>query len=103
MTSPGTERVFLVNRWVDAAAAGGLSIVVYLGCLLLLRGGLAPLGVSVTLALFFMLNFPHFSATNWRLYRSWSNARLGSPVRESWRASRSSSTSDWRILVRSDA
>jgi len=49
--------------------------VVYLGCLLLLRGGLAPLGVSVTLALFFMLNFPHFSATNWRLYRSWSNAR----------------------------
>ena len=75
MTSSATGRVFLVNRWVDAAAAGGLSIVVYLACLLLLRGGPGRLDVSATLALFFLLNFPHFSATNWRLYRSWSNAR----------------------------
>ena len=87
MTRAGSE-LYLVNRWVDAAAAGGLSIAVYLACLLLrgVDGAPAGLDVMATLSLFVALNFPHFSATNWRLYRSWSNARqfpvtsLGLPV-----------------------
>ena len=76
MNRPGSE-IFLVNRWVDAAAAGGLSIAVYLACLLLRGADGTPSGLDVipTLALFLVFNFPHFAATNWRLYRTAGNAR----------------------------
>ena len=71
------QQIYLVNRWVDAAAAGGLSILVYLGCLFLRGADGVPAGLDVTatLALFLVFNFPHFAATNWRLYRTAGNAR----------------------------
>src|SRR5262245_37031208 len=76
MSRAGQE-LYLANRWVDAAAAGGLSIVVYLACLFLRGADGAPVGLDVTatLALFLVFNFPHFAATNWRLYRTAGNAR----------------------------
>src|SRR5260370_24637236 len=74
MTSPSESdhrSVYFVNPWVDCAMIGGASIVVY-GLLSLLRGGERIHDTTALLAtqLSWICNWPHFSATNYRLYPS---------------------------------
>src|SRR5690348_149224 len=71
MTAP----LYFVNRWVDGALIGGLSLLAWLGFQLFYANG-DPEPVSrVALALSFVVNFPHFSATVYRLYQKPDNIR----------------------------
>jgi hypothetical protein len=74
--SPATARpLYFVNAGVDFAFIGGLSIVTFL--VFYLVGMSRPMGREVTLvtaaALAWVINWPHFSATSYRLYHTRSN------------------------------
>jgi hypothetical protein len=67
---------YFVNGWLDATVIGGLSIVVFLVLRLFSEGGAANAAATqcaTILALF--VNYPHFSATVYRLYQSPDNLR----------------------------
>jgi hypothetical protein len=67
---PPQERLYFVNAPVDWLAMGGLSIL----CWLLLRGvhsgERSDLVISLGVQLAWFVNWPHFAATNYRLYQS---------------------------------
>jgi hypothetical protein len=73
----GSSRsVYFTNAWLDAALIGGLSIVVFVVLRFLFDGTSRPSAVietATTLSLF--INYPHFSATIYRLYQSPDNIR----------------------------
>jgi hypothetical protein len=77
---------YFVNVWIDAAMIGGISIVFFLSAHLFTDAGRTPaLLESVAIASLFV-NYPHFSATIYRLYQSPANIRqfpvtaIGVPV-----------------------
>ena len=95
MRSPGREPpglnpviapLYFINRWVDGAMIGGLSLLTWLGFQLFYAHGDADSVSRVALGLSFLVNFPHFSATVYRLYQKPDNIRqfpvtaLGLPV-----------------------
>ncbi len=67
--------LYFVNAFVDYGVIGGLSIVTYL----VLRFGVDNVryaeGITVAAMLAWVCNWPHFSATNYRLYHSMDNIR----------------------------
>jgi hypothetical protein len=66
---------YFVNWWFDGLAIGGLSILAWIGLGVLWDGGsIAPIATSA-LALNFFVNYPHFSATVYRLYQSPDNTK----------------------------
>jgi hypothetical protein len=71
-----TESLYFVNGWLDAAALGGLSIVIFVVLWLFFDGSVRTNGVIQTAAvLSVFVNYPHFSATLYRLYQSPDNIR----------------------------
>jgi hypothetical protein len=72
---PRPQPAYFVNAAVDGALAGGLSIVFFLLLVAFRRpertGGI----IFAAAQLSWVVNWPHFSATNFRLYRSWDNIR----------------------------
>lgn len=69
---------YFVSLPVDLAAIGGLSLLVFGGLFLLQRfagvgGARTSDVVSLGAALVWIVNYPHFSATSYRLYRSQAN------------------------------
>jgi hypothetical protein len=71
-----SRSLYFVNWWLDAAVIGGFSIILFLALRLLFDGTSRPAAViqaAVTLSLF--VNYPHFSATLYRLYQSPDNVR----------------------------
>jgi hypothetical protein len=66
---------YFVNPTIDFALAGGLSILFFL-LLVVFRRPERTGGIILAAAqLSWVVNWPHFSATNFRLYRSWENIR----------------------------
>ena len=67
--------LYFVNGWVDSLAIGGLSILTAIALLTLVDASsdaaLMPLVFPVAL----LVNYPHFSATLYRLYQSPDNLR----------------------------
>ena len=74
--SQSTRSLYFVNWWIDAAAIGGLSIVAFVVARLFADGGtrtaeLAQAGAILSV----FINYPHFSATIYRLYENPDSAR----------------------------
>ncbi len=66
---------YFVNGWLDTAVIGGLSIIVFLGLRLFSTGEVTPAAVEAAAVLSVFVNYPHFSATVYRLYQSPENIR----------------------------
>ncbi len=66
---------YFVNPAVDFALAGGLSIIVFLLVVVFRRPQRTDAIILAAAQLSWVVNWPHFSATNFRLYRSWENIR----------------------------
>jgi hypothetical protein len=71
------RRYYFVNPWVDVTFAGGLSIAFWIALWLLLpHSGLTPAwAITWSTGLLWVCNWPHFSATCYRLYSSRENTR----------------------------
>jgi hypothetical protein len=61
---------YFVNWWADALLIGGLSIITWLGLRAFYTGADTKPFVTIALVLSLFVNFPHFSATVYRLYQS---------------------------------
>jgi len=77
---PGTtpSRWYFVHPWVDTLCVGGLSILAFAGAMMSPWGstsGPLPNALALALALQWIINWPHFSATSYRLLRSPENRR----------------------------
>jgi hypothetical protein len=71
-----SQVLYFVNGWLDAAMIGALSIVVFVVLRLIFDGNTRPAAVIETAAtLSIFVNYPHFSATVYRLYQSPDNIR----------------------------
>jgi hypothetical protein len=74
--SRGERPLYFVNGWVDAAAIGGLSILAFIFLRLFWGSEPATPAVRTTATvLSFFINYPHFSATIYRLYQDKANIR----------------------------
>ena len=62
---------YFVNPAVDFTLAGGLSIVVFLLVVIFRRPERTGAIILAAAQLSWVVNWPHFSDTNFRLYRSW--------------------------------
>lgn len=70
---PSKTSPYFVNLPVDLAAIGGLSVATYLMLLAFHSGARTGTVISLGASLVWVVNYPHFSATSYRLYRSQSN------------------------------
>jgi hypothetical protein len=66
---------YFVNWWVDASLIGGLSIITWLGLQAFYTGADTKPLVTTALVLSLFVNFPHFSATVYRLYQNTEHMR----------------------------
>jgi len=62
------SRLYFVGPWVDLACAGGLSIAVFTGLRAWFDGQASPAAAQLAALLLWVVNWPHFSATSYRLY-----------------------------------
>ena len=67
--------LYFVNRWVDTLVIGGLSIVTRIALLAFYHSADTQPIYWFALILSLLVNYPHFSATVYRLYRSPDNVR----------------------------
>jgi hypothetical protein len=74
MNTKSERPLYFVNGPVDFAVIGGLSLAVFAALHLLELRGRTPHGIWLAAWLAWAVNWPHFSATNYRLYRSRSTA-----------------------------
>jgi hypothetical protein len=65
--------LYFVNAGVDVLCLGGASILVYGAVALLHSGQRTEWVIALGYWLAWVFNWPHFAATNYRLYRSWDN------------------------------
>lgn len=72
-TPPKLQSLYFVNAWVDFALIGGASLITYLAMNHFSPPGRSPGVISLAATLAWIVNWPHFSATNFRLYHSTSN------------------------------
>lgn len=72
MTAPS---IYFVNRWVDWAMIGGLSLITWAVLSVVYAHSDNASLTRVALALSLVVNFPHFSATVYRLYQKPDNLR----------------------------
>jgi len=80
---PPQHPLYFVNRWVDWGIIGGVSVLFFAGLLAVSGLGVSKaLGIensrqswawSSAAVLVWVINWPHFSATNYRLYHSKDN------------------------------
>ena len=71
-----SRSLYFLNWWLDAAAIGGLSIVAFVVARLFAGGGERTLEIAQAAAILSVfVNYPHFSATVYRLYESRDSAR----------------------------
>jgi hypothetical protein len=70
---PKPTSLYFVNAFVDFGIIGAVSILTYLYFLLFSDGQLTGTVVSLAFYLSWVCNWPHFSATNYRLYHSREN------------------------------
>ena len=75
IAAAATRSPYFVNRWVDASLIGGLSIITWLGLRAFYTGADTKPLVTIALILSLFVNFPHFSATVYRLYQSSEHTR----------------------------
>lgn len=68
--TPITRRTYFVSMPVDVAVMGGLSIALYIVLSLLGANARTSTVISLGATLVWIINYPHFSATSYRLYRS---------------------------------
>jgi hypothetical protein len=73
--TPRAQPAYFVNLPIDFALAGGLSILLFAALVLFRRPDRTGGIILVAAQLSWVVNWPHFSATNFRLYRSWENIR----------------------------
>src|ERR1700757_3081721 len=66
---------YFVNWWFDALMIGGLSIITWIGLSVFHDDSNNASIVGFTLVLSLFVNYPHFSATVYRLYQSPENIR----------------------------
>ncbi|MEQ1758209.1 MAG: hypothetical protein ABL986_07815 [Vicinamibacterales bacterium] len=71
----GARRPFFVNLPIDVAIMGGLSIALYVVLWLVNANVRTSTVISLGATLVWIINYPHFSATSHRLYRSRDNRR----------------------------
>lgn len=70
-----TTPLYFVNRWVDTMIMGGLSIITLMGLLVFAnQANIRSISFAAFVASFFV-NYPHFSATIYRLYQCPDNVR----------------------------
>ena len=67
--------LYFVNRWVDTLIIGGLSILTWIVLLAFYRSADTQPIFWLSLVLSLVVNYPHFSATVYRLYQSLDNIR----------------------------
>ena len=67
--------LYFVNPFVDFALIGGISLVCYVGLTLSFGPKASATALSLSLLLQWVINWPHFSATSYRLFRSKENIR----------------------------
>jgi len=76
---PAPARWYFVHPWVDALCAGGLSILAFTGAMMSPWGSQSgyalPNALLLALSLQWIINWPHFSATSYRLLRVPENRR----------------------------
>jgi hypothetical protein len=78
--------LYFVNGWLDAALIGGLSIIVFVALRLFTSNHTTSWAIETASILSVFVNYPHFSATVYRLYQSPDNVRqfpvtsLGLPI-----------------------
>jgi len=70
-----SRSIYFVNGWLDFAVIGGLSIAVFALLRLLTAGKITPVAIETATILSVFVNYPHFSATVYRLYQSPANIR----------------------------
>lgn len=75
MSSPAPSRLYFVNAWVDAFFVGGASLALIAVFAVLEHRGADLSAVPFAAGLAWILNYPHFAATNLRLYSSRANVR----------------------------
>lgn len=75
LAQPGPTSLYFVNAWVDVALIGGISIVTYVLLRLLTKNERSAEVATLAAQLAWVCNWPHFSATNYRLYHSLDNIR----------------------------
>jgi hypothetical protein len=66
---------YFVSGWLDFTVIGGLSIIVFLALRLISDGEARPEVLQVVAVTSIFVNYPHFSATVYRLYQSPDNIR----------------------------
>jgi hypothetical protein len=66
---------YFVNGWLDTAVIGGLSIIVFVMLRLFSDGETTAVATKGAAILALFVNYPHFSATVYRLYQSPDNMR----------------------------
>ena len=78
--------LYFVNRWVDSLAVGGLSILTATAPLALADASDTVVLTALVFPVALLVNYPHFSATVYRLYQNPDNLRefpvtaIGLPV-----------------------
>ena len=70
-----SRSLYFVNGWLDAAVIGGVSIIAFLVLRLLSDGAATAAATQTAAVLAVFVNYPHFSATVYRLYQSPDNIR----------------------------
>lgn len=68
-----TLPLYFVNGPIDFLLIGGLSILTFVGLRAFYVGERTELTVALATALLWVVNWPHFSATNYRLYHARAN------------------------------
>ncbi len=68
-----TRKLYFVNGWVDGAMIGGLGLVMFAAFKVFCGDRNIPIFPQMALWLSWVVNWPHFSATNYRLYHSRQN------------------------------
>jgi len=67
--------LYFINGWIDALVIGGLSIIVFVVLRLFNDGAVTAKATQAAAILSVFVNYPHFSATAYRLYQSPENIR----------------------------
>jgi len=67
------RRLYFTNRWIDVTAIGGLSIATFVALSLLDTSEVRGSIMSAAFYGMWLCNWPHFSATSYRLYSSRAN------------------------------